>query len=156
MSALVPELVDMASTPAVSTADLLRRALVVARRLAVPELADWINSELPGYKSGEVPDYRRLRGRLVAQNPIRGAIPFFAPPELAEMLGDFSVRQSIPELARLQNSKTGIISHFPAEIEQILMRRMHESEGVAMRPALKFSPVQIEGLIENVRSRILD
>ena len=34
-----------ASTPAVSTADLLRRALVVARRLAVPELVDWINSE---------------------------------------------------------------------------------------------------------------
>ena len=40
MPALVPELVDMASTPAVSTADLLRRALVVARRLAAPELVD--------------------------------------------------------------------------------------------------------------------
>ena len=69
MPALVPELVDMASTPAVSTADLLRRALVVARRLAVPELVDWINSELNGY-SGEVPDYRKLRGQLKVMNPI--------------------------------------------------------------------------------------
>ncbi len=40
MSALVLELVDMASTPGVSTADLLRRALVAARRLAAPELVD--------------------------------------------------------------------------------------------------------------------
>ncbi|MGR6806511.1 AbiTii domain-containing protein [Sphaerotilus natans] len=156
MPALVPELVDMASTPAVSTADLLRRALVVARRLAVPELVDWINSELTGYKSGEVPEYRRLRGQLVAENPYHGAIPFFAPPEMAEMLADFSVRQSIPELARLQDSETGIFSHFPADIEQTLMRMMREGSGVAMRPALKFSTVQIEGLIETVRSRILD
>ncbi|MDD2919695.1 hypothetical protein [Rhodoferax sp.] len=156
MPALVPELVNMASTPAVSTADLLRRALVVARRLAVPELVDWINSELTGYKFEEVPDYRRLRGQLVAENPYRGAIPLFAPPEMAEMLADFPVRQSIPELARLQSSETGIFSHFPADIEQTLMHMMREGSGVAMRPALKFSTVQIEGVIEAVRSRILD
>lgn len=156
MPALVPELVDMASTPAVSTADLLRRALVVARRLAVPELVDWINSELTGYKSGEVPEYRQLRGQLVAENPYHGAIPFFAPPEMAEMLADFSVRQSIPELVHLQGSETGIFSHFPADIEQTLMHMIRESSGVAMRPALKFSTVQIQGLIETVRSRILD
>jgi hypothetical protein len=146
----------MASTPAVSTADLLRRALVVARRLAAPELVDWINSELTGYKFGEVPDYRRLRGQLVAENPYRGAIPLFAPPEMAEMLAAFSVRQSMPELARLQSSETGIFSHFPADVEQSLMNMMREGSGVAMRPALKFSTVQIEGLIETVRSRILD
>ena len=156
MSAIVPELVNMASSPAVSTADLLRRALVVARRLAVPELVEWINSELTGYKSWEVPDYRRLRGQLMAENPYHGAIPFFAPPEIAEMLADFSVRQSIPELVHLQGSETGIFSHFPPDIEQTLMRMMQESSGVTMRPALRFSTVQIEGLIETVRSRILD
>lgn len=156
MPALVPELVNMASTPAVSTADLLRRALVVARRLAVPELVDWINSELTGYKSEEVPDYRRLHGQLVAENPYNGVIPFFVPPEMSKVLADFSVRQSIPELVHLQSSETGIFHHFPRDIEQTLMRMMRESSGVAMRPALKFSTVQIEGLIENVRSRILD
>lgn len=156
MPALVPELVDMASTPAVSTADLLRRALVVARRLSVPELVDWINSELNGYKFEEVPGYRRLRGQLVAENPYHGAIPLFAPPEMAEILADFSVRQSIPELFHLQSSETGIFSHFPADIEQTLMHMMRKSSGVAMRPALKFSSVQIQGVIETVRSRILD
>ncbi len=62
MPALVPELVEMASNSKVSAADLLRRALVVASRLAVPELVDWINSELTGYKHEEVPDYRQLNG----------------------------------------------------------------------------------------------
>lgn len=97
MPVLVPELVDMASTPVVSTADLLRRALVVARRLAVPELVEWINSELTGYRSGEVPEYRRVHGQLVVEDPRSGAIPFLAPPEMAELLADFSVRQSIPD-----------------------------------------------------------
>ena len=54
MPAIVPELVTMASDPAVSAGDLLRRALVVAKRLAVPELVEWINAELNGYE-GKVP-----------------------------------------------------------------------------------------------------
>lgn len=54
MPALVPELVNAAIDASVSPGDLLRRALVVARRLAVPELVDWISSELNGYYSGAV------------------------------------------------------------------------------------------------------
>ncbi len=77
MPALVPELVNAAIDASVSPGDLLRRALVVARRLAVPELVDWISSELNGYYSGEVPDYRRVQGQLMAENPIHGPIPFF-------------------------------------------------------------------------------
>ncbi|MET4574975.1 hypothetical protein [Ottowia thiooxydans] len=156
MPAIVPELVNMASDPTVSTTDLLRRALVVARRLAAPELVDWINSELTGYKQEEVPDYRRLNGQLVAENPYNGVMPFFAPPEMTELLTDFSARQSIPELIRLQTNEAGIFSHFPPDVEQTLIRMMRESMGVAMRPALRFSTVQIEGIIETVRSRILD
>jgi AbiTii len=156
MSALVLELVDMASKPGVSTSDLLRRALVAARRLAIPELVGWINSELTGYTSGDVPGYRRIHGQLVAENPYRGRIPFFAPPDMADILTDFSIRQSIPELLHLSDSSSVIYSHFPAEIEQKLMQMMQAGSGVAMRPALKFSTVQIEGVIEVVRSRILD
>lgn len=93
MPALVPELVNAAIDATVSPGDLLRRALVVARRLAVPELVDWISSELNGYYSGEVPDYRRVQGQLIAENPINGPIPFFAPPEIAQRL---SARRQLP------------------------------------------------------------
>lgn len=156
MSALVPELVNAAIDASVSPGDLLRRALVVARRLAVPELVDWISSELNGYYSGEVPDYRRVQGQLMAENPINGPIPFFAPPDMAELLSDFEVRQSVPELMQLAQSTAGIYSYFPVGIEHTLMQMMREANGVTMRPALRFSTVQVQGVIEKVRSRVLE
>jgi hypothetical protein len=156
MPAIVHELTNMASDPSIATADLLRRALVVARRLDVPDLIAWINSELNGYREGEVPEYRRVQGQLVAENPYRGPIPFIPPPEMVELLSDFFIRQSIPELIKLAESTTGIYSHFPPEVEQILMSMVREASGVAMRPALRFSVVQVQGVIEVVRSRILD
>lgn len=156
MPAIVPELVDMASTPTVSTTDLLRRALVVARRLAVPELVDWINSELTGYVSGDVPNYREVRGQLIAKSRYHGEIPFFTYPEIAERITAFSMRQSIPELIQLLGSKNSIVSHFTPEVEQILMEVIQESSAVSMRPALMFSAVQIKGVVETVRSHVLN
>lgn len=156
MPALVTELVNAAIDTSVSSADLLRRALVTTKRLGVPELIDWISSELNGYYSGGVPDYRRVQGQLMAENPIHGPIPFFAPSEMAEMLSDFEVRQSIPELIQLAQSTTGIYSHFPANVEHTLMQMMRETNGVMMRPALRFSTVQVQGIIEKVRSRVLE
>ncbi|WP_167509255.1 hypothetical protein [Pseudomonas oryzihabitans] len=156
MPALVTELVNAAIDTSVSSADLLRRALVTARRLGVPELIDWISSELNGYYSGEVPDYRRVQGQLMAESPIRGPIPFIAPPEIAEMLSDFEVRQSVPELIQLAQSTTGIYSHFPADVEHTLINMMRETNGMMMRPALRFSTVQVQGIIEKVRSRVLE
>ncbi len=77
----------------------------------MPELVDWISSELNGYYSGEVPDYRRVQGQLMAENPINGPIPFFAPPDMAELLSDFEVRQSVkpcwktPQVAYLRRRR---------------------------------------------------
>lgn len=147
MPALVPELVNAAIDASVSPGDLLRRALVVARRLAVPELVDWISSELNGYYSGAV-DGRKPDSW---PDPV-----FFLPPDMAELLSDFAVRQSVPELMQLAQSTTGIYSHFPANIEHTLMQMMREANGVTMRPALRFSTVQVQGVIEKVRSRVLE
>ena len=70
MLALVIELVNAAIDTSVSPSDLLRRALVVARRLGVPELVEWISGELNGYYSGEVPDYRRVQGQLIDRKSV--------------------------------------------------------------------------------------
>ncbi|KKN31114.1 hypothetical protein LCGC14_0827210 [marine sediment metagenome] len=155
MSALVPELVNAAIDASASPGDLLRRALVVARRLSVPEVENWITSELNGYSSEEVPDYRRLQGQLMAEGHNR-RIPFFAPPRMTEFLSDFAVRQSVPELVQLAQSTNGIYSHFPAEVERQLMQLMNGADGVMMRPVLKFSTVQVHGVIEQARSRVLE
>ena len=57
---------------------------------------------------------------------------------------------------QLAQSTTGIYSHFPANIEHTLMQMMREANGVTMRPALRFSTVQVQGVIEKVRSRVLE
>ncbi len=92
----------------------------------------------------------------MAEHPHRGAIPFFSPPDMTELLEDFHIRQSIPELIHLQGSGNDFFIHFPPDVEQTLMQRMRASSGVAMRPALRFFSVQLEGVVETVRNRILD
>lgn len=155
MPALVPELVDMASTPTVSTADLLRRALVVARRLAVPELADWLNSELNGYDyAAPVPDYRIIYGQLMVYNDVRGYdIPCMTPDDkTAEYLRRYSEHQSVPVLEQLLAGDGQLVKHFPVSLEEQLMHSMM----VPMRPKLVFSKPQMQGIVEVVRNRILE
>lgn len=153
MPAIVPDLVNMATDPSVSTADLLRKALVVASRLAAPELVGWISSELNGYKDGEIPEYRLLRGQLKAMNPINGLIPLMMPSaESAEQLSVAQTRQSIPELAQLAQSQTGVLCYFSSDMEHRLMQGMQ----VRMRPVISLSTIQIHGIVEKVRSRVLE
>jgi len=152
MPALVPELVNMASDPNVSTADLLRRALVVARRLAVPELVEWISSELNGYQA-DVPDYRKLRGTLKAHNPIRGYVPLLlSSARETAALSVAHLRQAVPELERLAEGANGLF----ASLDPALERRLMDSMEYPMRPVLSLSETQVHGAIEVVRTRVLE
>ena len=153
MSALVPELVNMASDPSVFSGDLLRRALVVAKRLAVPELADWISAELEGYKGKPVPDYRNLNGHPQVFNPYRGYQPLHMPtPEWAKAVSKAGIWQSIPELEKMAQSGSVVRLSYTPQLEQNLMNAME----IPLAPSLALSSVQIHGIVEKVRTRILD
>jgi len=142
----------MASDPNVSTADLLRRALVVARRLAVPELVEWISSELNGYQA-DVPDYRKLRGTLKAHNPIRGYVPLLlSSARETAALSVAHLRQAVPELERLAEGANGLF----ASLDPALERRLMDSMEYPMRPVLSLSETQVHGAIEVVRTRVLE
>ena len=154
MPALVPELVNMASDPNVSTADLLRRALVVARRLDVPDLVDWITSELNGYR-GDVPDYRCLFGELMVFNDVRGhyiQCETRGDPEVAAALRFHKEHQSVSVLEQIAAGTGSIVRHFPLERERELMASMP----IPLRPAVVFSKAQVLGIIDSARNRVLD
>lgn len=71
MSSLIEELQRHASQAASHLPDTLRKAKVVASKLDVPVVGDWIDRELQGYRAGdEIPHYRELHGTLKAQAPI--------------------------------------------------------------------------------------
>lgn len=152
MTALVPELVNMASDPAVPVSDLLRRALVAAHRLNMPELADWISSELNGY-TGDLPDYRKIRGQLEAMHPYHGPVPLqMTGTKNVDWLTLLPERGAVAELEPYSKGVGTLHRHFPQALEREIMGVM----STPMRPHLMFTTVQIRGIVERVRSRILE
>lgn len=169
MSELVHDLVSAAIDTSKSLTDLLRLALVVASCLDVSELAEWIKSELNGYSlEEEVPDYRRVRGQLMAENPARGLIPIIYSSETIEQLPNFDVRQVV-----FQQKVSTLISHaqdpsgyrsscFRPDIEYKLIQWMLEADraqmrrAVEMRPVLRLSTAQLQGILDTVRNRVLE
>jgi hypothetical protein len=151
MTALIPELVHMASDPAVSVSDLVRKALVAARRLDLADVAAWLSSELNGY-TGDVPDYREIRGHLQVMNPFHGPQPLRIGPGFDDRLSLLKEPSSIPELEQLARSNGALHHHFPSKVEAALMAAMTPP----MRPHLCFTPVQFLGIVERVRSRVLE
>lgn len=70
VNSLVLELQSAAWNSEEKVTNLLRKALVVAKKLGVTEFASWIDSEMYGYKETKViPDYRKVTGVIRAFNP---------------------------------------------------------------------------------------
>lgn len=157
MPALVPELVNMASDPAISTADLLRRALVVAQRLGASELTEWFLAELNGYPEGsDVPSYRKLIG-TVHRSPGKGgekALPVdFAPrlDELMRVCAEEHVRHSVSvlEAACTQQGDKVFISTFPHVVNAETQRLGNFLLGRTTTPS------QYRGILDAVRTKTL-
>ena len=76
MNSLVLELQNEALDEFSSVLNLLRKASIVAYKLDVRELQEWVNLELKeDQKHSQVPRYRFVDGNLLAFNPVRGWIP---------------------------------------------------------------------------------
>lgn len=155
MSSLVLELQRDALDKSVSAVDLLRKALVVARKLKVTDLIDWLTHELNGYPEGaEVPEYRKLRGELKVHNPYHGWVPLMiSNPEHAEILSKRGTSQAISELDKIANGDSDMAYvRLPRSIEHDLMKGME----FPLQPAVILSKTQIHGLVDKVRNTVLE
>jgi hypothetical protein len=66
------DLVDLLQGPGGNLEEALFKAQVLAYRLEEPELAAWVEHELNGYPTDEVPDYRKITAHVMGTvvNPI--------------------------------------------------------------------------------------
>ncbi|ROQ53668.1 hypothetical protein [Pseudomonas putida] len=152
MPALVTELVNDAMRAEISVSNLLRRTLVTASRLGLPDLVNWLNSELSGYTSAPVPDYREVRGVPMCESELGGWMPLeVRSPQANALFSKRLIFTSIPELERLVVSGASMLVFFSPEFEAKLRRDMNPPT----RPAVEVQASQLFGLIEQVRSRIL-
>lgn len=125
MSGLVLELQRDALNASVSTLDILRKALVVARKLSLKDFEQWIKLELDGYPSEDVPDYRRTQGQLSAWNLYHGWQPVVAHDESSlEVVKKFSNvinSQPIGELITLgENPESKLLLVLTPQAEKYL------------------------------------
>ena len=154
MTDLVSEMQAKALEQSTSVTDLLRIAKIVAVKLDLDEFLKWIESELGGYESLEVPPYRVLKGEMKARNPFRGLIPvMFRDDDLATLCKTIKLHQKISEveiLSRVPENKL----HIPIpDGSQKLLQQMFNQD---MEFMLIFSPVALSGIVDAVRNVILD
>lgn len=156
MPGLILELQRDCLDPKSETSDLLRKALVVSRKLALPGIQDWVSHELQGYPNGvDIPEYRMMHGSVKAKNPYQGWVPFIIEdPKFSELVSTLPINSGIKELEDLvQNrSSNGLIMTYPKAAEAVLMRLMP----MALPVALHISPSAVASIFDTVRNRILE
>jgi hypothetical protein len=155
MPSVVRELQRDCLDPKVRVSDLLRKALVVARKLGLTELETWVSHELNGYpQEAEPPPYRDLPGQVRAWNPERGWIPVrFSDPKWARLFSSRKTNQAVAGLeALVDGDPEGILAMpFPPEIEKQVL-----TEPFLSNLSLRTSPAAIHTILDAVRNAVLN
>jgi hypothetical protein len=156
MDSLVIQLQRECLDPHVSTLDIMRKALVVARKLGVPDFHKWVSKEIEGYKPGDkVPEYRMVHGEIKAFNPYHGWVDVvMEDPQIKEILSVRAIGQPIGEIDTIVKSSNGgtIQISFPPQTELELMR----GSSVRLKSALHVSGAAVKGISDRVRDIVLN
>jgi len=138
----------------ICVADLLRKAMVVARKLNLTEFRDWIEKELNGYKE-EVPDYRIVSGQIRGWNPYNGWIPLiFKDPKDGEAISKRACGQSIAEIENLVQG--GVKSQLHMPFPQHIQRKLSKGFGYDTEVSLFVSRTTLVKILDSVRNIILN
>jgi hypothetical protein len=155
MQPLVLQLQAECLDAGVSILEVLRKALVVARKLSLTDAQAWIEKELNGYKSGdEAPPHRLLTGQIRSWNPYHGWIPMiFEDHREAAYLSKCFVGQPIGELEDLLKHGTGTLQFpFDPGTEANLMKGMD----IPLQTTRHLSRSSVTGIIDAVRNMVLE
>lgn len=141
----------------VPVTDLLRKALVVAKKLKILELEEWITKELSGYSETDtVPDYRVITGQVRGWNPYRGWQPIYFPnAEMEEKLSQRGNCQTIAEIENFVNerSEKGTLQiPFTGKIHKQLCNAIGDQIDIS----LIVQPSNLVRIIDAVRTIVLN
>jgi hypothetical protein len=148
-------------------AALLRRCRILAQRLNLEELKEWVTSELEGYAQNDtLPAYRKIETNLILAhfNGFAGAqlknaqIPTTAIPEqLREPLTHVYFHEAIAEIAQMLRDNTdGIRAPWPVEAVR-LIGQGDIYQGYFLMQALRVvNNSALRGILDQVQNRILN
>ena len=154
---LVHQLQAEAVDDSSSISGLLIKAKLVASKLGLEDLTEWIDCELGGYPSrSSVPSYRRLSCQPQALNPFRGWIPI----DLAGLPEDFLYEFTT---VYLQESISNVEKHvadggrLEVQMPNVLAEMLYTGHDRDSRFKIswRFSAFALSGVLTTVRSKIL-
>jgi hypothetical protein len=151
-TSLVEELQLDAANAAVSASSLLRKTLIVAAKLEVSNVPEWIDKELSGYRDGDVlPSYRIIDGSVTAKG-FGGWIPVqFPTNDLEETVSRTYIRESVAQVEALREREGMLGLSFPDEAQRMLQE--------LFRHNVQFSCVidkaKLDAIIDEIRNRVL-
>lgn len=155
MSSIVLDLQRDATDEQIAVQAILRTSYVIARKLAINDLASWAEAEMKGYGTGEAPDYRLVRGTPKVYNPFRGLMPLMCrdPVVYAEMC-TMLFNQSVGELERLlsDGEEDWVNLSYAPDRERMYMSAMN----FELQPLLQISKTEIYRILNAVRKLVLD
>jgi hypothetical protein len=169
---IVDDLVTEASGSSVPVASLLRRVKVIAARSKTKDLADWVDHELSGYPQGSsVPSYRgpfrpqvlgHLSGPFGSGYNNAPIPPMAFPEEYRGGLFEVTFLQPVAELESLSRKDSNLRIEWPADA-LMLTQYLSDRGELKLDPRLVLnqayqvvSPNMLAGIVDTVRSRILD
>jgi hypothetical protein len=140
-----------------SVSDLLRKALVIAKKLNSTEIEEWLRSEMKGYTSDPLPEYRILHGQIMYHNPYNGShwpINFKSDRE-QQIYSERKNGGPIAEIEALIASSTanGI---FGMEIPHQMAMKMVTMFDLPSKPFFQIQKTALIYIVDAVRNRILD
>lgn len=170
MTDIVLELQNMASDSLVKVSDLLRKALVVAKKLKVIDYEPWVTHELYGYLdiNGDyelIPQYRHLKSKIDYEIISSISIDYLDPLSLRinpsdphQNTLDFPCHLSIPEIEKtLEGETKNNFVHIPVQpdIEKLYkedLKYVHPSEPIV----LTVQAFLLTDILEVVRTEIFE
>jgi hypothetical protein len=151
-TSLIDELQLDASNSAVAVSDLLRKALVVAAKLEVADVPEWINRELSGYTDAKnLPSYRVLYGKVMARGQ-GGWLPVqFPTSEFDDTVSKRVIFESVAEIESLMGRDETISFGFSPEPHQLLQTMFRQDTEFTCF----ISRARLHGIIDAVRNQVL-
>lgn len=161
---IIEELIDEISNGSTKLTDILIKTKVLAFKLKNEELKSWIDNELNGYKSEDLPDYRILKCQVIGtmSNGFQRAKNFPIPltgidDKIANGLTTVNMHQSISTLDHFiydeESSKMGV--HVPAELCNYISSTL--GNGYQIEHAKQqLDKVQITQVLTAIKSKLLD
>ncbi len=135
--------------------NIIRKAMVIARKLSLAEAQTWIDKELNGYHQGDNPPrHRLLTGQILVRNPYHGWQPvIFNDAADGESLSKCFAGQPVGELEEPIRSDNGEVA-FP--FDPATLNRLMRQSDLPLPPTRVIGRSSIRGILDAVRNIVLD